>query len=57
MFFEYRAFSLPKDAENTDGNQDAFAVDQQRGLAAIADGVSSTLFAGSWARILARNPG
>lgn len=52
MFFQHKAFWLPKDVEQPVGYQDAFAVDEVRGLAAIADGVSSSLFAASWARLL-----
>jgi hypothetical protein len=52
MFFEHKAFWLPKDVEHPDEFQDAFAVDEVRGVAAIADGVSSSLFAASWARLL-----
>ncbi|MEE2707049.1 MAG: hypothetical protein VX988_08355 [Planctomycetota bacterium] len=52
MFFEHKAFWLPKDIEHPDEYQDAFAVDEVRGIAAIADGVSSSLFAASWARLL-----
>jgi len=53
MFFQHKAFWLAKDADHPDENQDAYAVDDVRGVAAIADGVSSSLFAGSWARLLA----
>ena len=53
MFFQHRVFRLAKDAEQPQADQDAMAVDQIRGIAAIADGVSSTLFAGPWARLLA----
>ncbi|MDH3719837.1 MAG: protein phosphatase 2C domain-containing protein [Planctomycetota bacterium] len=52
MFFEYCTFSIAKDTRRPSENQDACAVDAARGLAAIADGVSSTLFAGRWARLL-----
>ena len=54
MFFEYRAFTLAKDPQRPDENQDAFQVDPQRGVAAIADGVSSSLFAGPWAELLTK---
>lgn len=53
MFFEHRAFWLPKDVAHDDEYQDAYQVDGFRGVAAIADGVSSSLFAASWAKILA----
>lgn len=54
MFFESRKFSLPKDLLRAEENQDAFEIDMERGVAAIADGVSTGLFAGNWARILAK---
>ncbi len=53
MFFEHKSFWLPKSVEHEEEYQDAFAVDEVRGIAAIADGVSSSLFAGSWAKLLA----
>ena len=52
MRFEFRDFKLAKDAEHPDENQDAFCTDADRGIAAIADGVASGIFAGQWARIL-----
>jgi serine/threonine protein phosphatase PrpC len=55
MLFEYRAFWLPKDVQNAQAYEDAFDADAVRGLAAICDGVSSTIFAGRWAAILARS--
>lgn len=54
MFFEHRAFWLAKDVSRSEEFQDAWCVDEQRGIAAIADGVSSSLFSASWARILTR---
>jgi hypothetical protein len=54
MFFEHRAFWLPKDVSRSEEFQDAWCVDEERGVAAIADGVSSSLFSASWARILTR---
>ena len=54
MLFEHRAFWLPKDVQNAQAYEDAFEVDGVRGLAAVCDGVSSTLFAGRWAAILAQ---
>ncbi len=53
MFFQHRTFRLAKDASQPQADQDAMAVDPIRGIAAIADGVSSTLFAGRWAQLLA----
>jgi len=52
MRFEFRDFNLAKDAEHPEENQDAFATDAERGIAAIADGVASGIFARQWARIL-----
>lgn len=54
MFFASRTLSLPKDPAHAGDYQDAVAVDASTGRAAIADGVSSTLFAGRWAQILVR---
>ncbi len=54
MLFEHRAFWLPKDVQNPNAYEDAFDVDGVRGLAAVCDGVSSTIFAGRWAAILAK---
>jgi hypothetical protein len=52
MHFESQVFELAKDTEHPEQNQDAWAFDGRRGVAAIADGVSSSLFARQWARIL-----
>jgi hypothetical protein len=52
MRFEARTFWLPKDAGETAQYQDAFALDAESGRAAIADGVSSAIFSGPWARLL-----
>jgi hypothetical protein len=52
MFFEHREFSLPKDIRRPEEYEDASAFDAVRGIAAVADGVSSSLFSGSWARLL-----
>lgn len=54
MLIEHRAFWLPKDIQNAHAYEDAFDVDCVRGLAAVCDGVSSTIFAGRWAAILAK---
>ncbi|HQU46703.1 MAG TPA: hypothetical protein PK867_28110 [Pirellulales bacterium] len=53
MRFEYRTFWLAKDADEPTQYQDAFDLDSELGRAAIADGVSSTIFSGPWARLLA----
>lgn len=52
MRFQAQTFWLAKDADEPDEYQDAFELDAERGIAAIADGVSSTIFSGPWARIL-----
>lgn len=52
MFFEHKTFWLAKDVSQTEHYQDAFALDGRRGVAAIADGVSSSLFSAQWAKIL-----
>lgn len=52
MHFESRVFQLPKDVESPEQNQDALLVDEARAAAAIADGVTSGIFSGLWARIL-----
>jgi hypothetical protein len=52
MRFESRSFWMPKDAEMPQCYEDAICVDEERGAAAIADGVSEGIFSGVWARIL-----
>jgi hypothetical protein len=52
MRFESRLFKLAKDAEHPEEDQDAYATDAARGIAAIADGATTGIFAGQWARIL-----
>lgn len=54
MRFEARTFWLAKDADEPEQFQDAFELDAERGVAAIADGVSSAIFSGPWARVLTR---
>jgi serine/threonine protein phosphatase PrpC len=54
MIFHHRAFWLPKDIQEPKGYEDAFQVDGERGLAAVCDGVASTLFSGRWASIVAQ---
>jgi hypothetical protein len=51
--FDSRLLLLAKDPEQPGGYQDASCVDAERHVAAIADGVSSSLFSGPWAAILA----
>ena len=48
-----RLFTLAKDPEQPGAYQDASCVDTEHHIAAIADGVSSALFSGPWAAILA----
>jgi len=50
--FESRVYTLAKDADYPEENQDVIRVDEEQGRAAIADGVSASLFARCWARIL-----
>ena len=52
MFFEHRALWLPKDVRRPEEYQDAFAIDEAGGVAAVADGVASSLFSARWARLL-----
>lgn len=54
MRFEPRTFWLAKDSDYPDEYQDAFALDAERGVAAVADGVADCVFSASWAQILAR---
>lgn len=54
MPFEWRVFELAKEPEHPDQNQDAWWLDAQDGVAAIADGVTSGIFSRQWARILTR---
>ncbi len=52
MFFDVRTLHTAKDQEYAAEYEDAFQVDGERGLASIADGVSSAIFSRQWARIL-----
>ena len=52
MRFEPRVFTLAKDAERPEENQDACRTDAEQGVAAIADGVASSIFARQWAQVL-----
>jgi hypothetical protein len=49
---DWRVLTVAKDADYPEENQDAVRVDVERGAAAIADGVTSSLFARLWAAIL-----
>src|SRR5271165_3112235 len=51
--FDSRLFTLAKDPEQPMAYQDACCLDTEHHIAAIADGVSSALFSGPWAAILA----
>jgi hypothetical protein len=48
-----RLFALAKDPDQPGAYQDACCLDTEHHIAAIADGVSSALFSGPWAAILA----
>lgn len=52
MPFESRIFQLAKDTEHPEEYQDAYGLDAARGIAAVADGVTSSIFARHWAAIL-----
>jgi len=52
MPFQARIFWQPKDDGFWKEYEDAYAVNSQRAVAAIADGVSSAMFSGKWARLL-----
>jgi len=54
MIFEQRAFWLPKDVQDPNAYEDACGADPERGVAVVCDGVSSSLFSGRWAAILAQ---
>lgn len=52
MPIESRVLWLPKDSGYPEEYEDACAVDLDAGRASIADGVSSAIFSGHWARVL-----
>ena len=52
MPFNSKSFWLAKDPEHGGEYQDAHCLDAERGIAAIADGVSSAIFSRRWAEIL-----
>ncbi|MCG8587410.1 MAG: protein phosphatase 2C domain-containing protein, partial [Pirellulales bacterium] len=52
MKFRSKSFWLAKDPQHGGEYQDAHAVDEEQGRAAIADGVSSAIFSRRWAEIL-----
>jgi len=51
-YFQLRALAVAKEPENPEGCQDAWGADPQQGIAIAADGVTSALFSGPWARML-----
>jgi hypothetical protein len=53
MRIDSRLFTMAKDPEHPGTYQDASCIDAEHHMAAIADGVSSSLFSGPWAAILA----
>ncbi len=55
MLFQSRQFSVPKDYPTPQFYEDACAVNGDAGRVAIADGVSSAVFSGSWAQILTQS--
>jgi len=55
MRLDTRLFTLAKDPEQPAAFQDACCIDSEQHIAAIADGVSSALFSGPWAAILAES--
>ncbi|MDO4550567.1 MAG: hypothetical protein Q4C96_04880 [Planctomycetia bacterium] len=52
MSFYFRTFSYAKDPEHPEQNQDVCRVMPEKGVAVIADGVSSAIFSAAWAKIL-----
>jgi len=54
VLFECRRFWLPKDVGFAHEYEDASAVDDRRGVVAIADGVASAMFSRQWAELLTR---
>jgi hypothetical protein len=52
MRFQSRSLWTAKDSESPKYYEDAFCLDAEQGVAAIADGVSAGIFSGQWARIL-----
>jgi hypothetical protein len=54
MLFDSRTMHTSKDQEFPGDYEDAFQVDGDQGLVAIADGVSSAIFSRQWADLLTR---
>lgn len=54
MISESRALWLPKDAGFSNEYEDAYDVNERRGIAAVADGVASAIFSRKWAQLLTR---
>lgn len=53
--FEYRVLTTSKDLGHPEEYEDAWHIDAAAGRAAVADGVSSAIFSGRWARILTKH--
>lgn len=53
--FDAREFHTSKDMEFPHDYEDAFCFDAHRGLATVADGVSSAIFSRQWADLLTRS--
>lgn len=53
--FDAREFHTSKDMEFPNDYEDAFCFDGHRGLATVADGVSSAIFSRQWADLLTRS--
>lgn len=51
-WFQARAFRMPKLGDDDSEWEDAFAFDEARGLAAIADGASEGIFSRAWSALL-----
>jgi hypothetical protein len=54
VLFQHKAYWLSKDAQDPHAYEDAFEVDGAQGVAVICDGVSSSLFSGRWAALIAK---
>lgn len=53
MPFQSRCYKVPKDSE--EGYEDAYAVHDASGVAAIADGVAEGIFCAQWAKLLTQS--
>jgi hypothetical protein len=50
-----RALTVVKDGNAETENEDAYACDAKRGIAAVSDGASEGIFVGPWARLLTQS--